>query len=418
MKPAQFAAEPVLVAPHYTGVAADLARPRDGAWDHSLEMAAIFGVQFSGEIERPYTFADGIAFVPVRGTLVNRCNYSCGGWITGYKYITSMIAAIVQDPGVKAVVFDVDSYGGEAAGCFETGRYIREALTAAKIPSLAMIDSNAASAGYALACAASRVAIIPSGRAGSIGAIMMHWDISRAQEMEGEKVTIFADGSHKADGNPYNPLPPEVAAAFQARIAAASANFCAYVAEMRGLAAQEITDLQANTFDAPQALALGLVDSVAPAPEAFAAFLASLSDLEDDEESGVITLEATMPDPTAAEGAASERARIQAILSSPEADGRGKLAQHLAFNTTQTAADAVALLALAGRDAPAAPAAAAAPVDPLVAAMRQAGTPGVSPEGPGATETADTPEAKAKAAADFMLASFAQATGRKLSAKQ
>ena len=62
--------------------------------------------------------------------------------------------------------------------------------------------------------------------------------------------------------------------------------------------------------------------------------------------------------------------------------------------------------------------AAAAPADPLAAAMRQAGTPGVSPEGPGATDTADSPEAQAKAAADFMLASLAQATGRKLPAKQ
>ncbi len=125
-----------------------------------------------------------------------------------------------------------------------------------------------------------------------------------------------------------------------------------------------------------------------------------------------------MPDPTAAEGAASERARIQAILSSPEADGRGKLAQHLAFNTTQPAADAVALLAAAGRDTVAPAPAAAAPADPLAAAMRQAGTPGVSPEGPGASDVADTPEAKAKAAADFMLASLTQATGRKFSAKQ
>ena len=122
-----------------------------------------------------------------------------------------------------------------------------------------------------------------------------------------------------------------------------------------------------------------------------------------------------MPDPIAAEGAASERARIQAILSSPEADGRGKLAQHLAFNTSQLAADAIALLAVAEKTTTAAPAAAA---DPLAAAMRSAGTPGIQPEGPGAADVADTPEAKAKAAADFMLASFAQVTGRKLTSKQ
>ena len=62
----------------------------------------------------------------------------------------------------------------------------------------------------------------------------------RTMEMEGEKVTIFAAGSHKADGNPFGPLPPEVATAFQARIDSASANFCAYVAEMRGKPVREI----------------------------------------------------------------------------------------------------------------------------------------------------------------------------------
>ena len=84
MKPAQFVAEPVLVAPHYTGVAADLARPRDESWDHSLEMAAIFGVTFSGEVDRPYTFADGIAFVPVRGSLISADRFGLGIYWGGH----------------------------------------------------------------------------------------------------------------------------------------------------------------------------------------------------------------------------------------------------------------------------------------------------------------------------------------------
>lgn len=70
---------------------------------------------------------------------------------------------------------------------------------------------------------------------------------------------------------------------------------------------------------------------------------------------------ATQPDQTAlvnarAEGAAAERARIQAIVTHAEADGRGKLAAHLAFSTDMSADAAGGLLAASPKESATAPA--------------------------------------------------------------
>ena len=71
---------------------------------------------------------------------------------------------------------------------------------------------------------------------------------------------------------------------------------------------------------------------------------------------------ATQPDQTAiaianarTEGAAAERTRIQAIVTHAEADGRGKLAAHLAFATSMSADEAGALLVASPKETASAP---------------------------------------------------------------
>lgn len=70
---------------------------------------------------------------------------------------------------------------------------------------------------------------------------------------------------------------------------------------------------------------------------------------------------ANQPDQTAlanarTEGATAERSRIKAIVTHAEADGRGKLAAHLAFATNMSTEEAGALLAASPKEAAAAPA--------------------------------------------------------------
>ena len=372
----QITAEPLLVAPHASmAFASSLAGARKPEeFDHSLDVAAVYGASVAPREEKTFAFdpGTGVAFIPVRGTLLNRFG-GAYSWATGYQAITQMAAAAAADPQVRAGVLDVDSFGGEAAGCFECAAGLRAAFRAAGKPLIAVVNSNAYSAGYALAAAADRIVLIPSGGAGSIGVVTMHVDYSKNLSEAGIKVTYIHGGAHKVDGNPYQPLPDDVRADIQTRIDERYSAFVAHVAAMRGLSDQAVRDTEARMFGAKDALALGLIDETNTAPEAYTAFVASLPAT-----AGSFQLEATVPDIDQAAVAGAERARIKAIITGAEATGRTALANKLAFDTNMDAETAVALLA-AAPVASAAPAAAAA--DPLAVAMAAAGTPGIVPDG-------------------------------------
>jgi len=386
----QITAEPLLVAPHASmAFASSLAGARKPEeFDHSLDVAAVYGASVAPREEKTFAFdpGSGVAFIPVRGTLLNRFG-GAYSWATGYQAITQMAAAAAADPQVRAGVLDVDSFGGEAAGCFECAAGLRAAFRAAGKPLIAVVNSNAYSAGYALAAAADRIVLIPSGGAGSIGVVTMHVDYSKSLSSDGIKVTYIHGGAHKVDGNPYQPLPDDVRADIQTRIDERYSAFVAHVAAMRGLSDQAVRDTEARMFGAKDALTLGLIDETNTAPEAYTAFVASLPAT-----TGSFQLEATVPDIDQAAVAGAERARIKAIITGAEAAGRTALANKLAFDTNMDAETAVALLA-AAPVASAAPAAAAA--DPLAVAMAAAGTPGIVPDG---TDSAAADETSATVA--------------------
>lgn len=411
---ATFAAEPLLLAPQHAAAAAAAVKrgdpPEDGVAEYRLDVAAVYGMECDEDDSRPFAFANGLAFVPVRGTLINRLSWACG-WVTGYKYLLATVAAACADTSVRGIVFDVDSCGGEAAGCFETAEAIREMLNASGKPSVAVVDSSCYSAAYAMACAADRIALIPSGGAGSIGVVCMHVDYSEVMSEAGIKVTYVYAGSHKVDGNPYQPLPDTVRADMQARIDGKYNAFVAHVAGRRPMTEQAVRDTEARCFDAAAALSLGLVDAVAPAQQAVAQFAESLNPAPP----GAIFMEANVADTidtaaVQAEARTAERARVSAILTSAEAEGRGDLANHLAFATDMTAEQATAMLSKAPR-ASAAAAAPAVETNLLAAAMAAAGTPGISADANASTSAGAVDDAAAATA--LVLQSFALATGRK-----
>ena len=124
--------------------------------------------------------------------------------------------------------------------------------------------------------------------------------------------------------------------------------------------------------------------------------------------------EPQVPDVAAVQSEAriAERARCKAILTHAEADGRADMASYLAFDTDMSADQSGAMLSKAPKAAAPAPAAAATPAaNPLAAAMAQAGTPGIAPDG------ADSKPGNVDSAAqevNTLLASLALATGRKV----
>jgi signal peptide peptidase SppA len=389
------------------------------------ELASAYGFGSRDEA-KPFLYYDGVAVIPIHGTLINRFNY-CWGYVTGYGYIRRMRNAAEDDPDVQKIVYDVNSFGGEAAACFE----LAAEIASGKKPSMAVIDSNCMSAAYALVSGCDKIVCTPSGYVGSIGVIAMHMDISKMMADWGIKVTIIAEGEHKADGNPYEPLSKEVLADIRASVTKRYGEFCDLVASHRGLDSQAVRDTQSRSFRADDALALKLIDKVMTPTEAVSEFLAELgSDEPANEDTDQMTTEATKPteqasapdvNQVAADARTAERARVAGILGHEEAAGRSALAQHFATNTDMSVEAAVAALKVAPKEAAAAPAA-AEPADPkdtsaqdaahgnaFNAAMGNTANPNV-----GTNDKEGGSEATSENATSRILASQAKATGRKL----
>lgn len=228
----------------------------------------------AGAGERMLFKVGNVGVIPIEGTLVHKGKFlgqSSGE--TSYEGVQAKVARAQRDDAVKAVVFEMDSFGGEVAGAFETARMIAE--LSAKKPTLAILTDHAMSAGYLLASAARQIVLPETGFAGSIGVVTMHADFSQKLEKDGVKVTLVSSGAHKTDGHPAMPLGDDVRQAMQARVDVGRQLFAATVAEFRGkrLTADAALATEAKVYRGEDAVRAGLVDGVIDSVKAFTEFV-------------------------------------------------------------------------------------------------------------------------------------------------
>ncbi|MBS7738951.1 MAG: S49 family peptidase [Chelatococcus sp.] len=238
----------------------------DGSYEFASPRASRFiGEYRTGPDGRPTPYRvteNGTAIISVIGELVNR-----GAWVgassglVSYEGLAHSLRSAAADPQINAILLDLESPGGEAVGAFEISMLVRKVRE--EKPVIAMVNGMAASAAYAIASGASRIISIPSGLSGSIGVVMLHLDISEYLAAEGVKPTLIFAGGHKADGNPYEPLPEAVRARFQKDIDAFYSMFVQCVAAGRkGLSAAAVRSTEAEIFLGREAIKAGLADEL------------------------------------------------------------------------------------------------------------------------------------------------------------
>lgn len=314
---------------------------------------------------RKYAVVDGVATIPIVGSLVNR-----GAWIgaysgmVSYEGITAQLRDAAADPEVSAVLLDIDSPGGEATGMFSVAEQVRQ-LAAIK-PVTAFVNDMAASAAYGIASAATEIVVSPTSILGSIGVVLTHLDRSGELEQKGVRATLIYAGKHKVDGNPFGPLSDAVQADLQTEVMKFYDQFVGLVARGRsGLTEEAIRATEARTFIGQDAIDRGLADRIASLDVV-------LSDLQKPargatskrtgfgmtktteaapqaENAGITDAEMNAAiDKARAEGAAAGKAeataRIKSILTCEEAKGREAQAMVLALDTQMSAEDATKVL--------------------------------------------------------------------------
>ncbi len=205
--------------------------------------------------------ADGIAIVPILGTLVARSGYlDAASGLQSYAEIGEAVAMAMDDPSVRGVILDVDSPGGEVGGLFDLVDRIGAIKAASGKPLWAVANESALSAAYAIASAADRLYVTRTAEVGSIGVVAVHVDESGADAKAGLAWSFVFAGEHKVDGNPHAPLSGQARAAIQADVDQLYGAFCALVAASRRMSIEAVRLTEASIFRGELAIRVGLAD--------------------------------------------------------------------------------------------------------------------------------------------------------------
>lgn len=213
----------------------------------------------------------GIATIPIHGPLLQHAGMldkMCGA--CSYDDIKANIGQAMSQ-GVKGIILDINSPGGEMTGCEETAKLIAEASDV--IPVYAFTDSTMASAAYHLAAGATGIFVTGSSSVGSIGCIIGFLDTSKAMEAQGVKPVYITSGKFKGAGARGTSLTEDQYDYLQGMVMDAADSFKSFITEHRSGVEDET--MQGQVFFGRNAAENGLVDGLVSGIDEVRAMLAS-----------------------------------------------------------------------------------------------------------------------------------------------
>ncbi|MDP3645921.1 MAG: signal peptide peptidase SppA [bacterium] len=169
------------------------------------------------------------------------------------------------DESIKALLIDVDSYGGSPVGAIEIATAIRRFGR----PTAAVIHGVGASAGYLIATAADTIFASEESNVGSIGVTGSYTDQSEKNRKEGITFHQLSSGPYKDTYSPDKPLTEAERGLIMSHIQTSHDNFVRIVAGYRQLSIEKVATLaDGSTLMGRVALEAGLIDQLGGTEEA------------------------------------------------------------------------------------------------------------------------------------------------------
>lgn len=178
---------------------------------------------------------------------------------TASEDITYIIKEAEENENIKAIILEVDSYGGSAVAAEE----VSEALKNAKKPTVALIRDGGVSAAYFAATGADRIFASKNSDVGSIAVTMSYLDYAKQNQKEGLTYIPLSSGKFKDTGDPDKALSAEEIKLLMRDVNIIHKNFIKTVAENRKLAIEKVEKLaDGSTMLGEMALQNGLIDQI------------------------------------------------------------------------------------------------------------------------------------------------------------
>lgn len=220
-----------------------------------------------------------VAVLPLFGTIFQHGGLemmASGG--TSSEQFSQELRRLDANPSIRTVVVHAHTPGGQSWGTQESSDTLYELRQRGKTRFVTAVNSQMASAGVWIGTASHEVYITPGGEAGSIGVLNFHQDVSKAEEMIGQKTTLLAYPEKKIEGHEFAPLDDAARESIMDGIMATYNRFTRAVARNRGVTQAKVeSDFGAGgMLRSDEAVKVGLADGVATLHEVIQREVAAL----------------------------------------------------------------------------------------------------------------------------------------------
>lgn len=178
---------------------------------------------------------------------------------TSSEEIISLVDQANTNENIKAIILEVDSYGGSPVAAEE----INSALLKAKKPTVAFVRSAATSAAYWAASGADIIFASPLSDIGSIGVTMSYLDNTKKNDKDGLTYNSLSTGKYKDYGNPDKVLTEEEKKLIIRDLNITHGIFIKTVSKNRNLSIEKVKLLaDGSSMPGQMALENGLIDRI------------------------------------------------------------------------------------------------------------------------------------------------------------
>jgi protease IV len=204
---------------------------------------------------------DKVVVIPLSGSITTGDSSSSSGSSITPGLVRSYLAKAESDKAVKAIVFRIESPGGEIEPCQEILLEIERAKETKTI--VVSMGGMAASGGYYISTPAHRIVALPTTMTGSIGVISSAVNVEDLLEKLGVEIEIFKGGKYKDMYWGLRELTAEEQEIMQEMVDEYYEQFIDVVAEGRGLSEDDVRELATGQlYSGSKAKELGLVDEL------------------------------------------------------------------------------------------------------------------------------------------------------------
>ena len=202
-----------------------------------------------------------IAVIDVIGPIFTRADlFSDVSGATSIEMLERQLDDALYDDSIRAIVFRIDSPGGEVTGTHELANYIDEACELK--PIIAYVQGAACSAAYWIASATGRIYADKTATLGSIGVVATWTDDSAARAAAG--LTDYEVVSSQSPNKRLDPTRDDGRAELQKQIDGLADIFIDDVAAFRDVTRDKVMSNfgQGGIFLADEAVMIGMADEV------------------------------------------------------------------------------------------------------------------------------------------------------------